>query len=641
TTASITSNFTVGTHSLTFTVTDNDGLSSTDNVVVNVNQLITVVLSWNTNAEPDLAGYRVYYGDTSGNYTNNVDIGNITSYTQVVTGTSDIYYAIKAYNDSGIESDYSVEVVYNVSPPPTTGTVQTISLSWDPNTGTDTAGYKVYYGDTTGIYGNNVDVGNVTSYTLSTTTSSDVYISLIAYDVSGNESGFAAEVIYSAPVTTTAARVVANSKSAADTFRERLQQRTFVDRNRVFRKTIDKKTGRARVKEVGIEDNIKERFEISINDDDIKKEMLLVDENGSPYKWQPLALRTGAQRDLGILGGEGMQEVWGVSYAPSNPEILYLVTDTSQVWKSEDGGDSWQMKHKGFLANGGISLAVNPNNENVVFVAGSSHSKTESNDTADGIYRTKDGGETWELVKQTPFYRIDERGGTNFDFTKMGLIYAGTHEEGLLRSLDGGDTWEGLPLNFPTGKILDVKKHPDDLYSLFIVAEKGVYKIKDDDVAEMVKADSHFFLKNKSFCARCHSDWIEDEMELPSEDNIFNPIPTELNETGTCLGCHNVEDEAHPVNIVPEQATPADLPLGNNGEITCLTCHYTHGARESDEPYVSETMVQKIFSFGKESYKTFYLRRNNSEGELCNACHLDSTEFGFGDNSDIINNADE
>src|SRR3990172_8227162 len=88
--------------------------------------------------------------------------------------------------------------------------------------------------------------------------------------------------------------------------------------------------------------------------------------------WTQVPLRTAALEALGMSGGEGMQIIRGISYAPSDSNILYLVVDVSQVWKSVDGGNSWQMKHKGFLANGGLSLAVHPSDPNIVFVAGTS-----------------------------------------------------------------------------------------------------------------------------------------------------------------------------------------------------------------------------------------------------------------------------
>lgn len=59
----------------------------------------------------DLAGYRVYYGTSSGNYTNSVDIGIANSVViDNLTPGSVYYFVITAYDSSGNESGYSAEV---------------------------------------------------------------------------------------------------------------------------------------------------------------------------------------------------------------------------------------------------------------------------------------------------------------------------------------------------------------------------------------------------------------------------------------------------------------------------------------------------------------------------------------------------
>lgn len=70
-----------------------------------------------------------------------------------------------------------------------------IRLAWDPNTESDLAGYKVYYGTTSGTYGTPIDAGNVTTYTMTGLTLGQTYfITVTAYDTSPNESGYSNEV---------------------------------------------------------------------------------------------------------------------------------------------------------------------------------------------------------------------------------------------------------------------------------------------------------------------------------------------------------------------------------------------------------------------------------------------------------------
>ncbi len=67
-------------------------------------------------------------------------------------------------------------------------------LSWDPNTEPDLAGYKVYSGTASGIYGTPIDTGNLTTQTVTGLSSGTYFFAVTAYDTSGNESGFSNEV---------------------------------------------------------------------------------------------------------------------------------------------------------------------------------------------------------------------------------------------------------------------------------------------------------------------------------------------------------------------------------------------------------------------------------------------------------------
>ncbi|MCP4255409.1 MAG: DUF5011 domain-containing protein [Candidatus Scalindua sp.] len=98
------------------TVMVSDGiLTDSQNVTVTVNDSSQPTLSWNANIETDLAGYKVYYGNTSGSYATNVDVGNQTSYTlSGLVGGQTYYIAITAYDSTGNESPFSSEVIYNV-----------------------------------------------------------------------------------------------------------------------------------------------------------------------------------------------------------------------------------------------------------------------------------------------------------------------------------------------------------------------------------------------------------------------------------------------------------------------------------------------------------------------------------------------
>jgi chitinase len=70
-------------------------------------------LAWDRNSESNIAGYRLYYGTASRNYTANLDVGNTTQHkvTGLAAGAT-YYFAVTAYDTSGTQSAYSAEVVH-------------------------------------------------------------------------------------------------------------------------------------------------------------------------------------------------------------------------------------------------------------------------------------------------------------------------------------------------------------------------------------------------------------------------------------------------------------------------------------------------------------------------------------------------
>ena len=79
-------------------------------------QAAQVTLAWDANSEPDLSGYKLYYGTSPGNYPNVITLGLVTTYT--VTNLTDgvtYYFALTAFDTEGFESDKSNEVSYTPS----------------------------------------------------------------------------------------------------------------------------------------------------------------------------------------------------------------------------------------------------------------------------------------------------------------------------------------------------------------------------------------------------------------------------------------------------------------------------------------------------------------------------------------------
>lgn len=75
----------------------------------------SVQLNWSPSSSPDVVGYNIYYGEASGDYTNEISVGNTTNVT--ISGLLDsatYYFAARTINSSGAESVYSIPTSYVV-----------------------------------------------------------------------------------------------------------------------------------------------------------------------------------------------------------------------------------------------------------------------------------------------------------------------------------------------------------------------------------------------------------------------------------------------------------------------------------------------------------------------------------------------
>lgn len=87
-------------------------------------------LIWNANPEPELAGYKVYYGTASGVYTQSVDMGNQTTAALTNLSVGVTYFSVvTAYDAQRLESPPSVEISFTpvAPPPPPTVTLETLT----------------------------------------------------------------------------------------------------------------------------------------------------------------------------------------------------------------------------------------------------------------------------------------------------------------------------------------------------------------------------------------------------------------------------------------------------------------------------------------------------------------------------------
>jgi photosystem II stability/assembly factor-like uncharacterized protein len=173
-----------------------------------------------------------------------------------------------------------------------------------------------------------------------------------------------------------------------------------------------------------------------------------------------------------IFSNEGSISLGDVAFDPQQPETIWVGTGEANnqrsslqgdgVYKSTDGGKTWQ--HKGLKDSFHIGrIVVDPTNSDVVYVAAAGHLYTENEER--GLFKTTDGGNTWNKVLY-----INPRVGV-IDVivhpTNPQIVLAASYERlrrpwnldeagpgsAIHRSADGGQTWTRLQGGLPDGQI--------------------------------------------------------------------------------------------------------------------------------------------------------------------------------------------
>ena len=209
-----------------------------------------------------------------------------------------------------------------------------------------------------------------------------------------------------------------------------------------------------------------------------------------------------------IFDDQNVSSIGSVALAPSNPNIVWVGTGETflirpahamgdGIYKSEDGGKTWQ--NMGLEKTGRIGrIVIHPSNPDIVYAAALGHTYGPQQER--GVYRTTDGGKTWEQVlfvdegTGAADIAIDPKNPDNL-FAGMWSIHintwglnSGGPGGGVYRSTDGGDTWEpmtgkGLPggVDRPVGKtaVALCYDQPNVVYALFEIESPELYRSDD------------------------------------------------------------------------------------------------------------------------------------------------------------------
>jgi photosystem II stability/assembly factor-like uncharacterized protein len=233
--------------------------------------------------------------------------------------------------------------------------------------------------------------------------------------------------------------------------------------------------------------------------------------------------------------------VGAVAVAESDPNVLYvgmgehavrgvMTSYGDGVYKSTDAGKTW--KKMGLDATQHIArIVIHPKDPNIVFVAaqGALYGRTKER----GIYKSTDGGISWESV----LYVNDMTGCTelSMDANNPSILYAAMWEHGrkpwqitsggpgsgLYKSTDGGEHWEKLKTGLPEGMgkmaIAVCPSNPEKVYALiesdFSKEAGGLYVSKDAGATWSQITSDHHLIQRAWYYIKLFPD--------PNNDNVL------------------------------------------------------------------------------------------------------------------------
>ena len=159
---------------------------------------------------------------------------------------------------------------------------------------------------------------------------------------------------------------------------------------------------------------------------------------------------------------------------PENRHLWYVAVGSGGVWKTVNAGTTWQpvFEDQGSYSIG--ALALDPNDAHTVWVGTGENVSGRHVGYGDGVYRSRDGGTTWENMglersEHIGMIRVDPRDSDVVYVAAQGPLWSGGGDRGLYKTTDGGENWERV---LSAGKYTGVSevhldpRDPDTLYAV-------------------------------------------------------------------------------------------------------------------------------------------------------------------------------
>jgi photosystem II stability/assembly factor-like uncharacterized protein len=135
-----------------------------------------------------------------------------------------------------------------------------------------------------------------------------------------------------------------------------------------------------------------------------------------------------------------------IAIDPTDPSTWYVAVGSGGIWKTETGGTTWSTVFDDEDAYSIGCITIDPNNANTIWVGTGENVSGRHVAFGSGVYRSRDGGSTWENLglddsDHIGMIRVDPRDSNVVFVAAQGPLWSGGGERGLYKTSDGGENW--------------------------------------------------------------------------------------------------------------------------------------------------------------------------------------------------------
>ena len=349
------------------------------------------------------------------------------------------------------------------------------------------------------------------------------------------------------------------------------------------------------------------------------------------------------------------QSIGAIAIDQTHPDTVWV--GTGEVWmrnsvsvgngiyKTTNGGESW--KKMGLENSERIAkIIIHPNNPDILFVAVPGNLWNSSPDR--GLYKTTDGGKTWEKI----LYADENTGCSDVavDPRNPDIVYAGMWEfrrtawsfssggkgGGLFRSSDGGKTWtkiiKDLPEGIPGRIALSVSNaNPDLVYALIEAAKTGLYMSRDRGLTWKIITESQAVNDRPFYFSNLYTDPADTNILYKPGFSLFKSTDGGRTFSSAAVEGGNYHSDCHVLYI--NKKNNNFIYMGTDGGVYCSmdkgnTWRFLRNLPVSQFYHVSTDMADPFNVYGGLQDNGSWYGPSSTAGGISNA---DWKSVGFGD----------